>query len=427
MRTAMKDLEKVIVVGANLAGARVAEALRTRGFVGQITLIGSEAYLPYERPPLSKQFLMDGEVTVDRLMIRSPQQWDDIDVQIQTAETVTGVDASTSTVSTAAGKLYRDVDAVVLCTGGRNRRLEVPGVDLAGVQYLRDLNDAASLAIFLRNGGRVVIVGGGYIGLEVAASASILGCAVTVVETAPSVLSRALPARWSAVIAAEHRRRGVEIHTGTSVRRFIGNGRVRGVELDDGTVLDADVVVIGVGMEPAVELAESTALETRGGIVVDAGGRTSNPRIFASGDVTVQPDLWGGRGLRRFESFQSAQEQSDAVAAAILGQPLPKRPVPWFWSDQYELNIQTAGDTSSDKSEVVVRGVPEDQSFVAFHVRNSRMVGVFGLNSGREVRAAMKLIDSGTQVQSALLSDPSVDLRHLPIGPSVDDVVAHPL
>lgn len=421
----MKELETITVVGASLAGARVAEALRNRGFVGAITLIGSEAYLPYERPPLSKQFLMDGDVTIDRLIIRSPHQWDEIDVRIQTDETVTRVDASTSTVSTAAGHVYRDVDAVVLCTGGRSRLLDVPGVDLAGVQQLRDLDDAASLAVFLRSGGRVVIVGGGYIGLEVAASASILGCGVTVVETAPSVLSRAIPRRWSAIIAAEHRRRGVEIRTSTSVRRFIGDGHVRAVELDDGTMLEADVVVIGVGMEPAVELASSAALETRGGIVVDAGGRTSNPHIFASGDVTVQPDLWGGSGLRRFESFQSAQEQSDAVAAAILGQRLPRRPVPWFWSDQYDLNIQTAGDTSSDASEVVVRGDPEDQSFVAFHVRNERMVGVFGLNRGRDVRAAMRLIDSGTPIDSELLSDPSVDLRRLPDPSPVDDPVAN--
>ncbi|MBB3043421.1 NADPH-dependent 2,4-dienoyl-CoA reductase/sulfur reductase-like enzyme [Nocardioides soli] len=228
----------------------------------------------------------------------------------------------------------------------------------------------------------------------------------------PHILSRALPPRWSDVIAHEHRQKGVQIRISTSVRRFVGDSRVRAVELDDGELLEADAVVVGIGMEPAVELGRSLELKVDGGILVDEAGRTSRPRVFASGDVTIQPDVWTGSGFRRLESFQNAQEQSDSVAAAILDQELPKRPAPWFWSDQYELNIQTAGVVEGG-DDVVVRGSVEDGNFCAFHIRHGRLVGTFAINRGRDVRVAMRMMESGVAVVPAELADTSNDLRRV--------------
>ena len=408
----MSYLDSVAIVGANLAGARVAESLRRRGYGGRVLLIGTEPHLPYERPPLSKQVLLDGLSTPDSLFIRSGEQWADLDVEVRTAETIASIDRSLSSLHTESGEVHSGVDVVVLCTGGRNRILNVPGGDLEAVYYLRDLEDAATLSTALKPGARVVLVGGGYIGCEIAASAVTRGCDVTVLEAMPYILSRALPSRWSDVIAQEHRRKGVQIRASTSVRRFVGDDWVRGVELADGELLEADIVVVGIGMEPAVDLGRSLELKVDGGILVDEAGRTSHPRVFASGDVTIQPDVWGGSGLRRLESFQNAQEQSDSVAAAILDQELPKRPAPWFWSDQYDMNIQSAG-VVEDGDDVVVRGSIEDGNFCAFHLRHERLVGAFAVNRGRDVRAAMSMIELGGAVVPAELADTSNDLRRL--------------
>ena len=408
----MERLGSVAIVGANLAGARVAESLRHRGYSGKVLLVGAESHLPYERPPLSKQALIEGMTTPDGLLIRTREQWADLDVEIRIGETVTAIEPSLSTLHTASGEEHRGVDVIVLCTGGVTRRLRVPGGNLQGVCYLRDIADAAVLSDSLTPGVRVAVVGGGYIGCEVAASAHTLGCEVTVVEAMPHLLSRALPPMWSELIARHHRHNGVRIRTRAAVRRLHGDDRVRAVELDDGSLLEADVVVVGIGMEPSVELARSLQLSVNGGIVVDEVGRTSHPRVFASGDVTSQPDVWAGSGFRRLESFQNAQEQSDNVASAILGQEPIRRRAPWFWSDQYELNIQTAGiiDAGDD---VVIRGNVEDGSFSAFHLRNERLVGAFAINRGRDVRAAMRLIELGGWVDRSELSDTSNDLGRI--------------
>lgn len=408
----MEGLDSVAIVGANLAGARVAESLRHRGYGGEIVLIGAEPHLPYERPPLSKQALLDGLTTPDSLLIRSHEQWAELDVEIRTGETVADIDPSLSSLCVESGYERRGFDVVVLCTGAKNRVLNVPGGNLGGVHYLRDIAEAAALSNSLKPGVQIVIIGGGYIGCEVAASAATLGCDVTILEAMPHVLSRALPPRWSDIIAQEHRQKGVEIRTGTMVRRLVGEDRVRAVELDEGELLEADVVVIGIGTEPSVGLGRSLRLNVQGGIVVDEFGRTSHPRVFASGDVTSQPDVWAGSGLRRLESFQNAQEQSDSVAAAILGQEASRRPVPWFWSDQYDLNIQTAG-VVDDGDEVVVRGSVEDDGFCAFHLRNEQLVGAFAINRGREVRAAMRLMESGGRIEPTELADTSNDLRRI--------------
>ena len=302
-------------------------------------------------------------------------------------------------------------DKILLATGGRCLRLDVPGADLKGVHTLRELEDATCLRGELVPGAKVVVVGGGFIGLEVAASARTLGCDVTVVEAASVPLSRGLGSTYGTFVAEQHLARGVRVGVGVGVRAILGVDRVVGVELDDGMVLPADVVVVGIGIVPRTELAAGLGIEVHQGIVVDAAARTANPAVFAAGDVTVQP-AWRGSRLVRYESYQNAQEQAAVAAASMLGRAAAVRDVPWFWSDQFDLNIQIAGDVG-DQDEVAVRGEREAFSFIAFHLRAGTVSGAFAINRGKDVRAAMKLIAAGVPVTAEELMDESVDLRRL--------------
>jgi 3-phenylpropionate/trans-cinnamate dioxygenase ferredoxin reductase subunit len=324
---------------------------------------------------------------------------------------VIDIDAGAQELTLASGSRLR-ADKVLLTTGGRPAELSLPGSDLDGVFTLRDVGEALDLAPELLKGGKVVVVGGGFIGLEVAASAHLLGCDVTVVEMASVPLARSLGPEWGAYIAERHIERGVRIGTGVGTRAIRGSGgRATGVELDDGTLLAADVVIVGVGMRPRIELAERLGLETAGGIVVDAAARTSIPSVFAAGDVTVQPAWRGGR-LVRYESFQNAQDQAAVAASAMLGEEPAPREVPWFWSDQFDLNIQTAGELGGP-DEVIIRGELDELCFAAFHMQAGRVAGVFAVNRGRDVRAGMKLIEGEVSVGADEILDESLDLRKL--------------
>ncbi|SNQ45859.1 conserved hypothetical protein [Frankia canadensis] len=342
-----------------------------------------------------------------------PVDWDDLGVELRLGDRAVGFDPSARTVALASGGAVI-ADKVLLATGGRCVRLEVPGAGLPGVFHLRDLDDAVALRSALKTAGEVVVVGGGFIGLEVAASAQALGCSVTVVEAASVPASRSLGPTWGAFVAEQHLRRGVRIGIGVGVRAIRGGRGVTGVELDDGTTLPADVVVAGIGMAPRTELAADLGLHLAGsrhGVVVDRAARTSHPAVFAAGDVTVQPS-WFGERLVRYESYQNAQEQAAVAAAAMLGAPLPARDVPWFWSDQFDMNIQLAGELGA-ADEVVLRGDRESSSFAAFHLRAGTVAGVFAIGRGRDVRAAMKLIAGRVAVDADELGDESVDLRQL--------------
>ena len=401
----------IAIAGANLAGGRAAEALRRRGFAGRIVLFGDEPHAPYERPPLSKQALDTG-AEFEPAWLRTARQWDEIDVELATSERVTGLSPAGRTLETSAGRTLR-ADFVLLATGGRSRPLGVVGENLPGVHHLRTHGDAMLLRGALTSGRAVVVVGGGFIGTEVAASAVRAGCGVTVVEPAATILQRGLGRRWGGRLQQVHAAQGVRIMTGRgAVALHAGRlGRVGHVELDDGQRLEADVVVIGVGLVPAVELAASVgARVVNAGVVVDEGAATSAGGIWAAGDVTVQP-VEGRAGLVRLESWQNAQEQADVAAASMLGQPLPKRSVPWFWSDQYGLNIQIAGDVGDADDVCVVRGDSGGSSWLAFHLRDGLVRGVIGLNRGREIRAAMRLIERRVVVSADELADESIDIR----------------
>jgi 3-phenylpropionate/trans-cinnamate dioxygenase ferredoxin reductase subunit len=370
-------------------------------------LIGAERHPPYERPPLSKAILL-GTAEPSSVLLRS--DWDDLDVELVTGDGVAAISAGQRLLELDSGASLR-ADKILLATGGRCLRLNVPGADLAGVHTLRELDDATCLSSKLVPGASVVVVGGGFIGLEVAASARTLGCDVTVVEAASVPLSRGLGSTYGAFVAEQHIARGVRVGVGVGVRAIRGAGRVTGVELDDGVVLPADVVVVGIGIVPRTELGAGLGIGLGQGIVVDAAARTANPAVFAAGDVTVQPAWRGGR-LVRYESYQNAQEQAAAAAASMLGQTAGERDVPWFWSDQFDLNIQIAGDVGAP-DEVAVRGERGALSFIAFHLCGDTVSGVFAINRGREVRAAMKLIAAGVPVTAEELMDESVDLRRL--------------
>jgi 3-phenylpropionate/trans-cinnamate dioxygenase ferredoxin reductase subunit len=403
------DERQFVIVGASLAGARAAEKLREHGFAGRILMFGDEEHPPYERPPLSKS-LLSGTSTHEATYLRPIEDWKSIDVELIASTTIVQARPGPGGVVAADGRTF-DADAVLLTTGGRNRRLGIPGEALPGVHDVRTVDDAVALREEIVPGAAVVVIGGGFIGFEVAATAKAMGADVVLLEQASVPLVRGLGERWGAFIAELHQQRGVDVRTGVQVVVLHGDTAVREVELAGGERLSADVVIIGVGMIPATELAEQAGARVEGGVVVDAGGRTTVEGLFAAGDVTVQPG-WRSEALERVESWQNAQDQAGAAAAAMLGLPLPPRTTPWFWSDQAELNIQVAGRVALD-CEVVLRGDPGELKFVAFHLRDGALQGAFGLNSPREIRGVMALIDAGISVNPEALADPSVDLRKL--------------
>lgn len=403
----------VAIVGASLAGARVAEALRRRGFAGRIVLVGLEPHLPYERPPLSKEFLAS-DVLPDPSYLRASDQWEALDVELVVGDAATAVRAAEGVVALRSGRLVA-ADDVVLCTGGVSRRLGLPGESLSGVYHLRTLEQAHELRCALAEQPRVVIIGGGFIGAEVASSAAQRGCPVTILEAGPTLMLRGLGQRWGQFMTEQHKRRGVDVRLNVGIRSIIGTARVRRVELDTGDRLDADLVLVATGMVPATGLAVGARVSVDDGIVVDNTGRTSHPNIFAAGDATSAP-RWRAPGRVRYESVGHAEHQADAVAASLLGQPVPDRGAPWFWSDQLGLNVQFAGSLQT-ADEIVTRQAG-DGAFAAFHLREGVVEGVFAVDDGRDVRAAMRLIAARTVVDPTVLADPAMDLRPLVKGSS---------
>lgn len=398
-----------VVIGASLAGGRAAEALRAEGFDGRVVLIGAEPEAPYERPPLSKEILR-GSMRMDQLLLKPTEKWADAGIELLTGTRVTGLVPAERAVELMDGRRLT-ADKVLLCTGGRARELNVPGATLDGVRCLRTVADASAVRRHLHPGASVVVVGAGFIGAEVAASARELGCRVTLLELAGVPLGRVLGTVMGRVFARYHRAKGVDLRTGVGVERIEGDGRVRAVVLSDGHRIEADCVVVGVGIEPAVELAESAGLQVGDGVLVDPYCRTSLDSVFAAGDVANFPDpLLGTRG--RLEHWRNAQSQAVAAARSMLGRPEPYAEVPWFWSDQYDLNLQVAGHPALGE-EVVVRGDVEAADFCACYLRGDFLTGALAVNRPRELRAAMKLIENRVPVTRDVLADEAVDLRRV--------------
>jgi NADPH-dependent 2,4-dienoyl-CoA reductase/sulfur reductase-like enzyme len=395
----------VVVIGTGVAGATTAFALRTEGWDGRIVLIGDEPHHPYPRPPLSKEVLR-GERDVAKLKLRPDSFYGTKAVELVMGRTVTALDVGAGTVTLDDGEAI-NFDHAVLATGGRARPLRI-GHDLAAVHLLRNLDDSIRLRAQLLPGARVVVVGAGFIGAEVAASASKLGCDVIVLEAAASPMNRLLPPILADSYIALHRGHGVDMRTGVGVDRVeAGDGHTR-VHTTTGELIEADVVVVGIGLIPNVELAENAGIQVANGIVVDEHGRTSAPSIWATGDVSEQPNVLRG-GRLRLEHWQAAQQHAAIVAQGIVGRPSPFVHVPWAWSDQYDVNMQVCGWPTAE-DEVIVRGDLQSYDALLVFKHDGLLTGAVGLNRGEEVRMLRHLlqhspnahVDAGTDFDSLL-------------------------
>ncbi len=405
-----------LVVGASQAGLQLAVSLRQLGDTSPITLVGEEAHPPYQRPPLSKEFL-SGEVDTPSLAFRAPGYYADAGIELVCGERVTEVTLSApgrsgaGTAVTANGRVL-PFERLALTVGAGPRRLTLPGSDLDGICYLRDHDDAADLRSRLTDASRVVVIGGGFIGLEAAAVARKSGKAVTVVEAAERLIARAVAPVVSEFYRQAHTRRGTEVLLSAGVTGFDGvDGRVAQVLLADGSRLPADLVLVGVGVVPRTELAEQLGLECDGGIVVDAYARTSNPAVCAAGDCTVQPHPLTGAGRVRLESVQNAVTQAQVAAASLLGNPRDSKAVPWFWSHQGDLRLQIAG-LAAGYDEHVVRGDPAAERFSVLYYRQGRLLAVDAVNSPADYMAVRKALSQGATIAARGAGDAAVPLKN---------------
>lgn len=397
----------IVIVGAGQAAAQAVETLRRKGYTEGLTVVGDEPFLPYQRPPLSKKFLA-GSFGRDRLPFRHQAFYDEHAVRLLPGRRAMHLDREARTLALDDGSTLA-WDALLLATGSRARRVEVPGADLPGVYTLRTLADVDAIRAEAQPGRQAVIVGGGYIGLETAASLRELGLDVTVIEMADRVMSRVVCEPISRFYEAEHARHGVRILLRTGVRAFTGDARVRAVLCTDGTSLPAGIVIVGVGVAPADELARAAGLACDDGIVVDEYCRTSDPLIYAAGDCTNHPSVRYGRRIR-LESVDHAFEQATSAALNLLGSEVVHDRTPWFWSDQYDLKLIIVG-LSQGHDRIVLRGDPSTHAFSACYLRDGELIAVDTVNSGRDQMAARKLVAARVHPDPALLTDITRPLR----------------
>jgi 3-phenylpropionate/trans-cinnamate dioxygenase ferredoxin reductase subunit len=403
-------LSTLVIVGAGHAGGTLAALLRQQGFEGRLVLIGDEPVAPYQRPPLSKAYLK-GDSDAEAVKLRPDAFYGEAGVELRTGVRVTAIARDGPAVTLDTGERIA-CDALVLATGSIARKLPVPGAHFDNVHELRTLADADRLKSALQPGGRLVVVGGGYVGLETAASARALGCEVTLIERESRCLARVACEPLAAFFESYHRARGVEILTGAGVTHFDGDdkGRVAAAHLNDGRVLDCEAVLVGVGGAARDDLARAAGLDCQNGVVVDLEARTSDPRIWAIGDVTSRPmPLYEDRRFR-LESVPNALEQAKQAAASILGRPAPAGEVPWFWSDQYDLKLQIAG-VPFDTDEILIRGDVSAAKFAVFHLKAGRIRAVEAVNAPPEFMAGRQLIGSGRAIDRVKLADPAVSMK----------------
>jgi 3-phenylpropionate/trans-cinnamate dioxygenase ferredoxin reductase component len=400
-------MPSVVIVGTGQAGFQAASSLRQAGHEGEVTLVGEEPGLPYQRPPLSKTFLK-GDGDEGEVHLRPETFFASKEIGLVAGDRAVVVDRETQRVELASGRELH-YDALVLATGSRPRLLPVPGADLDGVLVLRTVADAQRLRARLEDGPRVVIVGGGFIGLELAASAREKGAQVTVVEALDRTMSRVVTPEMSEHFAALHTEQGATLAHGATVAAITGDGAASGVELGDGTLLEADFVVVAIGIAPNVELAEEGGLAIDNGIVVDETLRTADPAIWAIGDCASYPSAHAGRRVR-LESVQNATDQGRAVASSIMGQATPYAALPWFWSDQHTRKLQIAGLLDGYDT-AVVRGDPAGEAFSVFCFAGDRLVCVESVNRMPDHMIARKLLAAGRSIDPDAAADESFDLK----------------
>lgn len=387
----LDKINQVVIVGGGHAGGIAATALRKEGFEGDITLLGNEGFVPYQRPPLSKAFLKT-DLDISRLQLRGQDAYDNANITTRLNVCVTAINVKEGSVRLEDGENI-SYDRLILATGSRNRRYEGEGADLAGMHYLRSFKEAEKLKANMAVAKSIVIVGGGYIGLEVGASARTLGLSVAIVEREDRLLQRVASPALSAFIENYHQNKGVEIIKHDLVEKIIGDGagRVKAVLLASGRRLDCDIVLVGIGAVACDDLAQAAGLKCDNGIVVDGNAKTSDSAIYAIGDVTNRPlSHYEGRHIR-LESVPNAIEQARQAAADIMGAPVPAPELPWFWSDQYDLKLQIAG-LLFDVDKTLVIGSMEEGKFILYHLSGKKLVAVEAINSIRDFMAARKLV-----------------------------------
>ncbi|HJV86590.1 MAG TPA: FAD-dependent oxidoreductase [Noviherbaspirillum sp.] len=399
---------KIVIIGAGHAGGTAAATLREYGHRGAICIVGDEPYLPYQRPPLSKAFLK-GSADTASLFLKNAAFYAENDIEVRTEQSVASIDRSARRVTLAGGDVL-PYDFLVLATGARARQLPVPGANLGNILSLRGIDDAERLKKALQPGCRVAIVGGGYIGLEVAASARALGLEVTIIEREARLLARVASEPLARFFERIHQQHGVRILCNAHMSHFEGDRDVSAVCLEDGQRIACDVALVGVGAQPRDELARGAGLHCENGVAVDLDARTSDPAIFAIGDLSWRPMPVYGERMVRLESVPNATEQARQLACAVVGKPRPAVEVPWFWSDQYEVKLQIAG-LPFDADRQVVRGSPEQGRFAVFHLHGNRVVTVEAAGSPLDFIAGKQFILNRTEVSPEKLADVSVKAK----------------
>ena len=402
-------MKNLVIVGGGQSAAQCVLTLKRNAFKNKITLISEEKHIPYQRPPLSKEYLSD-EVALERVYMKSKEFYDQNNVEIISSTKVIAIDRNKKslTLSNTENLQYENL---VLATGSRVRKLEVEGSHLSNINYLRTIEEADQLKKYFKLGKKLVVIGAGYIGLEVAAAAIKKGLGVTVIEMDDRVMKRTVDPIISKYFDSLHRSKGAEIILNAALERFEGRKEVEKVICSNGKILEADGVVVGVGIIPNQEIAKSAGLNCNNGIVVDEFGRTEDPFIFACGDCTNHPNPSLNKTLR-LESVHNALEQAKTVAFSLIGKPEKYDQIPWFWSDQYEEKLQIVG-LSGDHDEIVTRGSMAEGNFMLFFLKKGELIAINSVNNPKEFLISKKLVANKLKISSDVLCDQSTDLKSL--------------
>lgn len=414
----MPDFD-ALIIGAGHAGAQAAIALRQQGFEGRLAIVGDEAHLPYERPPLSKEFL-SREKDFERILIRPAEFWQDKQVEMILGQRAEAVDAAAHSVTLSDGRVLT-YGTLVWAAGCAARRLTCEGSDLAGVHVMRVREDAEAVLAALPGVQQVVIIGGGYIGLEAAAVMAKAGKSVTVLEAQDRVLARVAGEPLSRFYEAEHRAHGVDVRLGARMHGLVGHGgKVSGVAMEDGSVIPAQMVLVGIGVIPSTQPLIAAGGEGSNGVDVDALCRTSLPDVYALGDCAAHANDFAGGSRIRLESVQNAVDQAAVVARAIMGEDRPYRATPWFWSNQYDLRLQTVG-LSQGHDQVILRGDPKARAFSVVYLKGGRLIALDCVNATKDYVQGRKLLEAGASPDPALIGDPAVPLNDPRLRQPADD------
>ena len=402
-------MEKLVIIGAGQSAIQCITSLKKEGYSGSITLVGEEEHLPYQRPPLSKGFLEDS-INKERLYFKKLDFFTENKIQLHLGSSAEKVDMENNKVY-LSDRSELEFDKLVFATGSRVRHLDFPGSDLSSIRYLRGLDDAESIKNDLKISQNLVVIGAGYIGLEVAAIAAKNNISVSVIEMADRVMNRTVDPQISQYYLELHQKNGVTFKFNTSLEEIKGDKSVQSVICSDGTEIKADTVIIGAGIIPNFELAEDAGIDCTNGIEVDEYGRTNLKNIYACGDCTNHPNKLLNKDLR-LESVHNAMEQAKTVASSIMSNPSEYNQIPWFWSDQYDHKLQIVG-LSGDHDTVTMRGDTSDSKFMLFYTREDELIAVDSINNSKEFLICRKLVTNKVKIKPSMISDPTTNLNDL--------------